>query len=96
MQELEVRHVVQGCKDKVAALEEIISALGITADQCAYVGDDVPDLPLLRHVGVSVAVANAVDEVRSECDYLTRESGGYGAAREFCELLLSARSPVDG
>ena len=95
MQELEIKHVVQGCKDKVAALDTIIARLGITADECAYVGDDVPDLPLLHHVGVSVAVANAVGEVRSECDYLTTSSGGAGAAREFCELLLSARGTID-
>jgi len=95
MQELEVKHVVQGCNDKVAALDTIIARLGITVDECAYVGDDIPDLPLLHHVGVSVAVANAVGVVRSECDYLTTSSGGAGAAREFCELLLSARSTVD-
>jgi len=95
MQELEVKHVVQGCNDKVAALDTIIAGLGIAADECAYVGDDIPDLPLLHHVGVSVAVANAVREVRSECDYLTTSNGGAGAAREFCELLLSARSMVD-
>jgi 3-deoxy-D-manno-octulosonate 8-phosphate phosphatase (KDO 8-P phosphatase) len=95
MRELEVRHVVQGCKDKVAALDTIIADLGIAADECAYVGDDIPDQPLLRHVGVSVAVANAVDEVRSECDYVTRRSGGAGAIREFCDLLLSVRSSVD-
>ena len=95
MHELGVAHVVQGCKDKVAALEDIIANLGISADECAYVGDDIPDLPLLRHVGVSVAVANAVDPVRTECDYLTTARGGAGAAREFCDLLLSARSIVD-
>ena len=95
MHELGVAHVVQGCKDKVAALEDIIANLGIAADECAYVGDDIPDLPLLRHVGVSVAVANAVDQVRTECDYLTTARGGAGAAREFCDLLLSARSIVD-
>ena len=95
MQELQVRYVVQGCKDKVAALDAIIARLGITAAECAYVGDDIPDQPLLRHVGVSVAVANAVDEVRSESDYVTRRSGGAGAIREFCDLLLSVRSAVD-
>jgi 3-deoxy-D-manno-octulosonate 8-phosphate phosphatase (KDO 8-P phosphatase) len=95
MRDLQVRHVVQGCKDKVAALDTIITELGITADECAYVGDDIPDQPLLRHVGVSVAVANAVDEVRSECDYVTKHRGGAGAIREFCDLLLSVRSAVD-
>jgi len=95
MQELGVPHIVQGCKDKVAALDAILEELGITPDECAYVGDDVPDLPLLRHVGVSIAVANAVATVRMQCDYLTTASGGAGAVREACELLLSTRGISD-
>ncbi|MBT8088437.1 MAG: HAD-IIIA family hydrolase [Gammaproteobacteria bacterium] len=91
MQELGVPHVVQGCKDKVAALDEIRSQIGVTREQCAYVGDDVPDLPLLQAVGVSVAVANAVEPVRTHCDYLTTARGGFGAVREVCDLLLSIR-----
>jgi 3-deoxy-D-manno-octulosonate 8-phosphate phosphatase (KDO 8-P phosphatase) len=95
MQELGVPHVVQGCKDKVAALDTILEELGIAPDECAYVGDDVPDLPLLRHVGVSIAVANAVATVRMQCDYLTTASGGAGAVREACELLLSTQGISD-
>lgn len=95
MQELGVPYIVQGCKDKVAALDAILAELGITPDECAYVGDDVPDLPLLRHVGVSIAVANAVATVRMQCDYLTTASGGAGAVREACELLLSATGISD-
>jgi len=95
MQELGVPYIVQGCKDKVAALDAIVEELGITLDECAYVGDDVPDLPLLRHVGVSIAVANAVATVRMQCDYLTTASGGAGAVREACELLLSTRGISD-
>ncbi len=94
MSELQVQHVVQGCKDKVAALDGIIEALGISAEECAYVGDDIPDLPLLGHVGVSVAVRNAVASVRDACDYVTTASGGYGAVREVCDLLLAARGNV--
>ena len=90
MAELGVEHVVQGCKDKVAALNELIGKLGISADQCVFVGDDVPDLPLLSAVGFSVAVANAVDAVKSRCDYTTSASGGRGAVREVSELVLSA------
>ena len=60
MAELGVQYVVQGCKDKVAAFDEIIGDLGLSADACAYVGDDIPDLPLLNHVGFPIAVANAV------------------------------------
>ncbi len=90
MQELGVPHVLLGCKDKVAALDGIIAKLGISAEQCAYAGDDMPDLPLLKHVGVSFAVANAVSAVQRQCDFTTRASGGSGAVREICEMVLAA------
>jgi 3-deoxy-D-manno-octulosonate 8-phosphate phosphatase (KDO 8-P phosphatase) len=92
MAELGVTHVVLGCADKVAALDEIIAGLGISAIECAYVGDDIPDLPLLNHVGVSIAVANAVVTVHEQCDVSTLTSGGAGAVREVCELILAAQS----
>ncbi len=90
MAELGVEHVIQGCKDKVAALDDLVGKLGISADQCVFVGDDVPDLPLLNAVGFSIAVANAVDAVKSQCDYTTSSRGGHGAVREVCELVLSS------
>ena len=90
MSELGVRHVVQGCGDKVAALDEIAAALGISAADCAYVGDDIPDLPLLGHVGYSIAVANAVPAVHDFCQHSTSARGGSGAVREVCELILAA------
>ncbi len=92
MSELGVSHVVQGCGDKIAALEEIIAALGISVAECAYVGDDIPDLPLLNHVGYAVAVANAVPALHEQCDYSTLATGGFGAVREVCELILGAKS----
>jgi 3-deoxy-D-manno-octulosonate 8-phosphate phosphatase (KDO 8-P phosphatase) len=92
MSELGVPHVVQGCKDKVAALDGIIKILGITRLECAYVGDDIPDLPLLNHVGVSIAVANAVPALLARCDITTSASGGCGAVREVCELLLASQA----
>jgi 3-deoxy-D-manno-octulosonate 8-phosphate phosphatase (KDO 8-P phosphatase) len=92
MRELGVRHVIQGAADKVAAFESIILSLQLKAEECVYVGDDVPDLPVLRRVGFSIAVANAVDEVKMHCDYTTRAAGGFGAVREVCELLLAARA----
>jgi 3-deoxy-D-manno-octulosonate 8-phosphate phosphatase (KDO 8-P phosphatase) len=91
MKELGVHHVILGTGDKVAAFDELTSGLGIEASQCAYVGDDVPDMALLDKVGYSVAVANAVEEVRDACDYTTRAAGGYGAVREVCDLVLAAR-----
>lgn len=94
MAELGVSHVIQGCRDKVAALDDLLATLRLTSEQCAFVGDDIPDLPLLQAVGFSIAVANAVPEVREQCDYTTSASGGAGAVREVCELVLGAGSDV--
>ena len=91
MAELDVPHVVLGCKDKVAAMDELAAKLDIAITQCAYVGDDMPDLPLLEHVGFSVAVANAVTVLQEKCDYVTRKPGGSGAVREVCDLVIAAR-----
>lgn len=91
MDELGVIHVVQGCADKIAAFDAITTELGLTDADCAYVGDDVPDLPLLAKVGTSIAVANAVSEVHDHCDCSTQARGGFGAVREVCDMLLGAR-----
>jgi len=95
MADLGVPHVIQGCRDKAAALDELGSKLAISAAESAYVGDDIPDLPLLQKVGVSFAVANAVAAVRAACDHTTRAAGGFGAVREVCELILAVRSGSD-
>ena len=92
MAELGVAHVLLGTGDKVAAFRDLVKDLNIGADECAYVGDDVPDLELMRHVGYSIAVANAVQEVKDYCDYTTRAKGGFGAVREICDLILTAQS----
>jgi 3-deoxy-D-manno-octulosonate 8-phosphate phosphatase (KDO 8-P phosphatase) len=91
MAELGVKHVYLGCKDKVAAFSQLLADLGLQAHECCYTGDDVPDLPLLRLAGVSVAVANAHPEVKAECDLTTEWQGGFGAVREVCDRLLAAR-----
>lgn len=92
MTELGVPFITQGCGDKIAALDKITTKMKISAIECVYVGDDIPDMPLLAHVGVSIAVANAVEPVRDACDFTTSASGGRGAVREVCEIVLSARS----
>ena len=89
MAELGVPHVIQGCKDKVGAFDELVAKLGISIGQTAFVGDDIPDLPLLRHAAFGIAVANAVAAVKSECDLVTTASGGSGAVREVCEYVLA-------
>ena len=91
MAELGVEHVVLGVDDKVQAFESLVGKLGIDAAHCAFVGDDLPDLPLLERVGLPIAVANAVAGVREACAYTTRAPGGNGAVREVCDLLLAAR-----
>lgn len=94
MQELGVRHVILGDRNKTAAFDTLIASLGIDAAECAYAGDDIPDLALLRRVGVSFAVANATQAVIDACDYTTGARGGHGAVREICECVLAAsRTP---
>ncbi len=92
MSELGVRHVHLGCRDKVAAFSALMDELGIETGQTAYVGDDVPDLALLKAAGTAIAVANAVAEVKEHCAWTTSARGGYGAVREVCDALLRARS----
>ena len=91
MKELGVTHIFLACDDKTAAFDTLIDKLGIAAEQAAFVGDDIPDLPLLSKVGHSFAVANAVSAVREYCAYTTKKSGGDGAVREVCELVLAAQ-----
>ena len=96
MNELGVQHIIQGSTDKVAAFDTLAGELGINKTDAAFVGDDVPDLPLLRHVGFSVAVSNAHKTVKAECNYTTDKAGGFGAVREVCDLILNARLEQQG
>ncbi|HUL55510.1 MAG TPA: HAD family hydrolase [Usitatibacter sp.] len=90
--ELDIAHVVQGSQDKAAAFEKLLASLGVQAEACAYVGDDLPDLPVMRRCGLAVAVANAHESVKSEAHYVTRAGGGRGAVREVCDLVLRAQA----
>ena len=92
MSELGVTHVILGCNDKAAAFQSLINELGIEATNTVYVGDDVPDIPLLRRAGLAIAVANAVAEVKAECALSAAASGGHGAVREICDLILESRN----
>jgi len=89
--ELGVRHVLQGVEDKLAAFHRLRRRLRIPAGECACVGDDLPDVPLMREVGLSFAVADAHPHARSAAGVITRLSGGRGAVREVCDYLLEAR-----
>jgi 3-deoxy-D-manno-octulosonate 8-phosphate phosphatase (KDO 8-P phosphatase) len=89
--ELGVTHLMQGVRDKAAAVLELGHRLGLTSEEIAYIGDDWNDLPVFALVGLRIAVANAAAEVRALADGVTLLSGGQGAVREVCEALLDAR-----
>ncbi|HSR69804.1 MAG TPA: HAD hydrolase family protein [Acidobacteriota bacterium] len=88
-EELGVRHVIQGARDKLALFQGLLRDLGLRARQAAAMGDDVPDLPVLRRAGFSAAPADAVEEVRSQVDWVSPSPGGYGAVRELVEHILA-------
>lgn len=93
--ELKVDEVVQDNR-KLSAFAGVLERRGIAWDECAFVGDDLPDLTVLRRVGLPVAVANAVAEVRAVATFVTAASGGHGAVREIAEAILKARGDWDG
>jgi 3-deoxy-D-manno-octulosonate 8-phosphate phosphatase (KDO 8-P phosphatase) len=89
--ELGIQHVYQGIEDKASVLRELLGTLGFQSRQCACVGDDEPDVPLLRQAGLAVAVADAHPSAISIAHRRTRLPGGRGAVREVCDWLLQAR-----
>jgi 3-deoxy-D-manno-octulosonate 8-phosphate phosphatase (KDO 8-P phosphatase) len=93
--ELAIGHLIQGAVDKVAEFERLRERLGLEASACAFVGDDLPDLAVMKRCGFAVAVANATESVKAAAHYVTRASGGKGAVREFCELVLRARGQLE-
>lgn len=90
--ELGIDHVAQGISDKVAAFERLLAATGIEARAASFMGDDLPDLPVMRRCGLAVSVPGGVEEVRAAAHYVTRAPGGGGAVREFCDLVVRARA----
>jgi 3-deoxy-D-manno-octulosonate 8-phosphate phosphatase (KDO 8-P phosphatase) len=93
--ELGIAHVYQGQDDKLACFEQIISALHLNPEQCSYCGDDLPDVRVMRRVGLGIAVANAHPWVREHAHWRTQHRGGDGAAREVCDLLLASQGKAE-
>ncbi len=89
--ELSVAYVYLGQATKTAAFEECMQKAGVTAEEVAYLGDDLPDMPVSKLAGLAVAVANAAPELKAICHYVTRANGGEGSAREVVELILKAQ-----
>lgn len=94
MQELGVKHVYQGYSDKNIALEHITQSLKFNTQHIAYVGDDLPDLAIIRKVGLGIAVLDAIEYVRTHADWVTQAAGGQGAVREVCELIMRAQGTL--
>jgi 3-deoxy-D-manno-octulosonate 8-phosphate phosphatase (KDO 8-P phosphatase) len=94
MQSLGVEFIYQGQKDKRTAFNHLIAQLKINPEHVAYVGDDLPDLYLIKTVGLGIAVANAVSAVRENALWCTEKKGGDGAAREVCEMILQAQGTL--
>ncbi len=90
--ELGIQRVLQGVEDKGAALEALLAESGVAAEETACIGDDTPDLPMLRRVGLAIGVADSHPALHDAVHWLTPSPGGRGAVREACDLLLSARA----
>lgn len=94
-QDLKMSYVKQYAKDKIKALDEILADAKVTVDECAYIGDDLGDMPVMRRVKLAVAVADAAEEAKQAAHYVTSTKGGFGAVREVCDLILKAQGRWD-
>ena len=93
--ELGIEIVRQGFEDKLPVAQQIIAQQGFQPEQVCYIGDDLTDLPVMRRVGLGVAVADAAPEVRTAAQWVTEAPGGRGAVRELIETLLKAKNRWD-
>lgn len=95
MKNLGIQHIYQGHENKVAAFEEILSLMKISAEQVAHVGDDLLDLPLMVRAGLGIAVQDANVVVKNYADCITDIEGGLGAVREVCDFIMQAQGSFD-
>ena len=92
--ELGIETVYQGVPDKTIALKELLQTKGLTYDEVAYVGDDLPDLAVMREVGLTACPSNATAVIRDEVDFVLSRAGGDGAVREFTDFILEAQGKM--
>ncbi len=95
MEALGVEYVYQGQQNKVPAFEDLLKKAQLEPKQVAYVGDDIIDLPIMRRVGLAIAVADAEEQVKQQSHWQTVRNGGCGAARDACELIMKAQGTLD-
>lgn len=92
---LDVGVLYQGVEDKVAVFEELLGRTGLAADETAYIGDDIVDLPVMRRCGLAACVPESPEAVRAHAHYICKLPGGHGAVREWCEMILHAQGRFD-
>lgn len=95
MQQLGIHHFFKGQVEKKSAYQQLKATLKLHDEQFAYIGDDLPDLPIIQQVGLGVAVANAVRQVKDAAAWQTELHGGRGAVREVCDYILHAQHKLD-
>jgi 3-deoxy-D-manno-octulosonate 8-phosphate phosphatase (KDO 8-P phosphatase) len=91
IQELHIEHAYLGYDEKLPAYEELKKTLHLNDEEMAYMGDDLPDLPLLRRAGLAITVPQAPDIIKQHADLITKNKAGAGAVREACEFILNAQ-----
>ncbi len=91
---LKMSFVYQGFLTKLFAVEEILKKTKLAWDELCYMGDDLPDMPVLKKCGFAVSPANAVEEVKKVCDYVCKNKGGDGAVREVCDMIIEAKGLI--
>lgn len=92
---LGIKHLFQGVEDKLPVLRGLCQQLGLSLDEVAYCGDDMPDLASIHHSAIGISVPNAPDYIQQQADWITERAGGQGAAREICDTLLRAQGHWD-
>ena len=92
---LGIRHLHQGVEDKLATMRALLAELNLPPQAAAYMGDDVVDLPVMRHVGAAFSVPGAPQLVRDRAHYVSQRAAGCGAVREVCELIMTAQGTLD-
>jgi len=95
MQALGVPYIFQGQEDKLTVYQSLLKKLNLTAQEAAYIGDDVVDLPVIKDCGLGIAVNDAHPLVLQDANLITRTKGGFGAVREICDLFLQCHKQLD-
>ena len=95
MKNLNIDLVFQGQLNKVKAFEQLCHSQQLAPEQIAYVGDDLVDAPVMKQVGLSIAVADAHERIKQLADWTTQHGGGHGAVRDVCELLMEAQGTLE-